>query len=76
MLSRQFARSAQLHMITRCFTRNSVIREINKADKIPAQKSNETVKEKVVGKKRVYIQIEPINLARNEVYLQKLLFKL
>jgi len=46
MLSRQFARSAQLHITTRCFTRNSVIRETNKTDKIPAQKSSETVKER------------------------------
>lgn len=68
MLSRQFARCAQLRITTRWFTRNSVIREINKTDKIPAQKSSETVTEKVVGKKRVCIQIETINLVCNEVY--------
>lgn len=67
MLSRQFARCAQLHITTRWFTRNSIIREINKTDKIPVQKS-ETVNEKVVGKKRVCIQIETINLVCNEVY--------
>lgn len=45
MLSRQFARNAQLRIITtRYFTRSSIIREINK-DKIPAKTSNETKKE-------------------------------
>ncbi|XP_025987064.1 UPF0389 protein CG9231 [Solenopsis invicta] len=48
MLSRQFARSAHLNITTRCFNRSSIIREINK---IPAQKSSETVKgtENVIG---------------------------
>lgn len=43
MLSRQFARNAQLRITTRYFTRSSIIRETNK-DKIPAQTSNETMK--------------------------------
>lgn len=47
MLSRQFA---QLRITTRCFTRSSIIREANK-DKIPAQTSNEPMKEPdILGK--------------------------
>jgi len=63
MLSRQFVHSAQLR-ITRCFTRNSIIQEINKADKIPVQKSNEAIKDTdgVVGKEQVYIQTNKIIL--------------
>ncbi|KYQ46428.1 hypothetical protein ALC60_14524 [Trachymyrmex zeteki] len=47
MLSGQFVRSIQLRAI-RYFTRSSILREINKVDKIPAQKSNEITKE-VIG---------------------------
>jgi len=58
MLSRQFARSAQLIRITtRCFTRSSIIRETNKADKTPAQKSSETVKktDQVLGSRMHHV---------------------
>ncbi|KAL0126098.1 hypothetical protein PUN28_004904 [Cardiocondyla obscurior] len=44
MMSRQFTRGAQLYNTTRCFTRSSIIRDINK-DKMPVQKSNETAKD-------------------------------
>lgn len=52
MLSRQFAHGAQLRVTTRYFTRSSIVREINK-DKLPVQKSSETIKETdgVIGKK-------------------------
>jgi len=57
MLSRQFARGVQLRVTTRYFTHSSIVREINK-DKLPVQKSSETVKDtdEVIGKKRVYIK--------------------
>ncbi|XP_011629602.1 UPF0389 protein CG9231 [Pogonomyrmex barbatus] len=48
MLSRQFIRSSQLH-IMRCFTRSSITRKINKMDKVPPQKNNETIKKAVIG---------------------------
>lgn len=51
MLSGQFVRSIQLRAI-RYFTRSSILREINKVDKIPAQKSNEITKE-VIGKNKI-----------------------
>lgn len=49
MLSRQFLRSAQLQVRTRCFSRSSIIREINKTDKIPAPKSNVRETDGVIG---------------------------
>ncbi|KAG5310881.1 F162A protein, partial [Acromyrmex insinuator] len=48
MLSGQFIRNIQLR-ITRYFTRSSILGEINKVDKIPAQTSNEPTKESVIG---------------------------
>ncbi|XP_018340671.1 PREDICTED: UPF0389 protein CG9231 isoform X2 [Trachymyrmex septentrionalis] len=48
MLSGQFVRNIQLR-ITRYFTRSSILREINKVDKIPAQKNNEPTKDSVMG---------------------------
>jgi len=73
MLSRQFVRSAQLR-VTRRFTRNSIIQEINKADKIPVQKSNATIKDTdVIGKKQVYIQTNKINIFKiNILFIYKL----
>ncbi|KYN02244.1 hypothetical protein ALC62_07028, partial [Cyphomyrmex costatus] len=48
MLSGQFICNTQLR-VTRYFSRSSILREINKVDKIPAQKNNEIAKEDVIG---------------------------
>ncbi|XP_018373837.1 PREDICTED: uncharacterized protein LOC108757389, partial [Trachymyrmex cornetzi] len=48
MLSGQFIRNIQLR-VTRYFTCSSILGEINKVDKIPAQKSNESTKDSVMG---------------------------
>jgi len=55
MLSGQFVRNIyiQLHA-TRYFTHSSILKEI-KVDKIPAQKSNEPIKENVLGKVKIDI---------------------
>ncbi|KYM81983.1 hypothetical protein ALC53_07531, partial [Atta colombica] len=49
MLSGQFVRNIYIQShVTRYFTHSSILREI-KVDKIPAQKSNESIKDNVLG---------------------------
>lgn len=69
MLLKQIVHSAKLHARVRWFTRSCIIQEINKTDKISAQRNNENIKKTdgVLGKEFISFYINQLTLGQQMV---------